>query len=180
MNVTLWIVQGLLAFAFIAVGAMKLFAYERFKAQSEKKGPTGIPRDLATFIGVAEVAGSYRHRPADGNQHRSVAQPVGRSRTLNHHAAGNWLSPAPPRVAGRARHPFLARSVCGVRPFFALEVRRGANAAVAGSVRITGQHLSSSGSQSRGLAHAPGSARLASALSRDADDLGGVDGPSTL
>ncbi|MEY2413480.1 MAG: hypothetical protein QOD84_2086, partial [Acidobacteriaceae bacterium] len=29
MNVTLWIVQGLLALAFIAVGAMKLFAYEK-------------------------------------------------------------------------------------------------------------------------------------------------------
>jgi len=31
MNVTLWIVQGLLAFAFIAFGGMKLFAYEKFK-----------------------------------------------------------------------------------------------------------------------------------------------------
>jgi uncharacterized membrane protein YphA (DoxX/SURF4 family) len=58
MNVTLWIVQGLLAFAFIAVGAMKLFAYEKFKAQSEKKGPNGITRGLAAFIGVAEVAGA--------------------------------------------------------------------------------------------------------------------------
>ena len=57
MNLTLWIVQGLLAFAFIAVGAMKLFAYEKFKAQSEKNGPTGITRGLATFIGVAELAG---------------------------------------------------------------------------------------------------------------------------
>jgi uncharacterized membrane protein YphA (DoxX/SURF4 family) len=57
MNVTLWIVQGLLAFAFIAVGTMKLFAYEKFKAQSEKKGPTGITRSLAAFIGIAEVVG---------------------------------------------------------------------------------------------------------------------------
>jgi uncharacterized membrane protein YphA (DoxX/SURF4 family) len=57
MNVTLWVVQGLLAFAFIAAGAMKLFAYEKYKAQSEKKGPTGIPRGLATFIGGAELAG---------------------------------------------------------------------------------------------------------------------------
>ena len=54
---TLWIVQGLLAFAFIAVGTMKLFAYEKFKAQSEKKGPTGITRGFAAFIGGAEVAG---------------------------------------------------------------------------------------------------------------------------
>ena len=67
---------------------------------------------------------SRRHRLAHGNQHRSVARPVGRSRTLNHHAAGNWLPPAPPRVAGRARHPFLARSVCRVRAFFSLEVSK--------------------------------------------------------
>ena len=57
MNLTLWIVQGLLAFAFIAVGAMKLFAYEKFKAQSEKKGPVGITRGLAAFIGTAEITG---------------------------------------------------------------------------------------------------------------------------
>ena len=57
MNLTLWIVQGLLAFAFIAVGAMKLFAYEKFKAQSEKKGPVGITRGLAAFIGAAEIVG---------------------------------------------------------------------------------------------------------------------------
>jgi uncharacterized membrane protein YphA (DoxX/SURF4 family) len=57
MSLTLWIVQGLLAFAFIAVGAMKLFAYEKFKAQSEKNGQAGVTCGLATFIGVAEVAG---------------------------------------------------------------------------------------------------------------------------
>src|ERR1700722_12658888 len=57
MNVTLWIVQGLLAFAFIAVGSLKLFAYEKFKAQSEKKGSVGITRGLAAFIGFAEIAG---------------------------------------------------------------------------------------------------------------------------
>ena len=57
MNVTLWIVQGLLAFAFIAVGSLKLFAYEKFKAQSEKKGPVGITRGLAAFIGFAEIGG---------------------------------------------------------------------------------------------------------------------------
>src|ERR1700686_1487770 len=51
MNVTLWMVRGPLAFAFIAVGTMKLFAYEKFKARSEKKGPTGITRGLAALIG---------------------------------------------------------------------------------------------------------------------------------
>jgi hypothetical protein len=41
----------------MVVGAMKLFAYENVKAQSEKNGPAGITRGLVTFIGVAELAG---------------------------------------------------------------------------------------------------------------------------
>ena len=41
----------------MVVGAMKLFAYENVKAQSEKNGPAGITRGLATFSGVAELAG---------------------------------------------------------------------------------------------------------------------------
>jgi hypothetical protein len=36
----------LLALAFIAAGAMKLFAYEKYKTMSEKKGPTGLTRGL--------------------------------------------------------------------------------------------------------------------------------------
>ena len=57
MNLALWIVQGFLAFAFIAIGGMKVFAYEKYKALSEKNGPSGIPHGLATFIGIAELAG---------------------------------------------------------------------------------------------------------------------------
>ena len=59
MNVALWIVQALLAFAFIAAGATKVFAYEKYKAMSEKKnGRTSLSRGLITFIGMAEIAGS--------------------------------------------------------------------------------------------------------------------------
>jgi uncharacterized membrane protein YphA (DoxX/SURF4 family) len=58
MNLAIWIVQGLLAFAFIAAGGMKLFAYEKYKTQSEKNGPTGVTRGLAAFIGIAEIAGA--------------------------------------------------------------------------------------------------------------------------
>ena len=58
MNLAIWIVQGLLAFAFIAAGGMKLFAYEKYKTQSEKNGPTGVTRRLTTFIGIAEIAGA--------------------------------------------------------------------------------------------------------------------------
>ena len=58
MNVTLWIVEGLLAFAFIAAGAMKLFAYGKYKTQLEKNGPTGVTHGLTTFIGIAEITGA--------------------------------------------------------------------------------------------------------------------------
>jgi uncharacterized membrane protein YphA (DoxX/SURF4 family) len=57
MNLTLWIAQALLAIAFVTTGTMKLFTYKKYKALSEKKGPTGITRGLAAFIGVAELAG---------------------------------------------------------------------------------------------------------------------------
>jgi len=57
MNLALWIVQGILAFAFIVVGSMKVFAYEKYKALTEKNGPTGVTRGLAAFIGIAELAG---------------------------------------------------------------------------------------------------------------------------
>jgi Flp pilus assembly protein TadB len=58
MNIALWVTQGILAATFIGVGALKIFSYERFKAMTEKNGPTGITRGLAAFIGVAELAGA--------------------------------------------------------------------------------------------------------------------------
>ncbi len=74
MNVTLWIVQGLLAFAFIAFGGMKLFAYEKFKVMSEKNGPTGITRGLTTFSSIAELAGvSASSCPTVARQQTSTA-----------------------------------------------------------------------------------------------------------
>jgi hypothetical protein len=45
--------------AFIAAGGMKVFAYEKYKAMSEKKAPAGITRGLAAFIGIAELAGAF-------------------------------------------------------------------------------------------------------------------------
>jgi hypothetical protein len=57
MNLALWIAQGMLAFAFVSIVSMKVFAYDKYKALSEKKGPTGIIRGLARLIGVAELAG---------------------------------------------------------------------------------------------------------------------------
>jgi Flp pilus assembly protein TadB len=38
---------------------MKLFAYEKYKAMSEKQnGPSGLTRGLISFIGIAELAGA--------------------------------------------------------------------------------------------------------------------------
>jgi uncharacterized membrane protein len=58
MNIALWVVQGMLAAAFIGVGSMKLFAYDKYKAMTEKSGPSGLTRGLVTFIGVCEIAGA--------------------------------------------------------------------------------------------------------------------------
>jgi uncharacterized membrane protein YphA (DoxX/SURF4 family) len=57
MNIALWVVQGVLALAFFAAGSMKVFAYEKYKAMSEKNGPTGVKRGLVKFIGISELAG---------------------------------------------------------------------------------------------------------------------------
>ena len=57
MSINLWIVQSLLALAFVMSGAMKLFAYEKYKVMSEKNGPTGLTHGLISFIGIAEIAG---------------------------------------------------------------------------------------------------------------------------
>jgi uncharacterized membrane protein YphA (DoxX/SURF4 family) len=59
MHVALWVAQVILALAFIAAGGMKVFAYEKYKAMSEKNGPAGITRGLALFIGTAELAGAF-------------------------------------------------------------------------------------------------------------------------
>src|SRR2546429_3540036 len=58
MNIDLWVVQAVLALAFIAAGSMKVFGYEKYKAMSEKNGPMDLKRGLVTFIGLAELAGA--------------------------------------------------------------------------------------------------------------------------
>lgn len=58
MNVSLWIVQGVLALIFTMSGAMKLFAYETLNRRMTADGRGGISRELATFIGITEIAGA--------------------------------------------------------------------------------------------------------------------------
>jgi len=44
MNIALWATQVVLAFAFIAAGGMKVFAYEKYKTLSAKNRPMEITR----------------------------------------------------------------------------------------------------------------------------------------
>jgi uncharacterized membrane protein YphA (DoxX/SURF4 family) len=54
MNIALWLLQGLLAVLFVAIGSMKVFSYDKFKAQSGADAPS---KGLTAFIGVSEIAG---------------------------------------------------------------------------------------------------------------------------
>src|SRR3954466_119850 len=55
MNIALWIVQVLLAAAFIFAGVTKAFRYEY--AHANLPWVKDVPRGLTTFIGVAELLG---------------------------------------------------------------------------------------------------------------------------
>jgi uncharacterized membrane protein YphA (DoxX/SURF4 family) len=55
MNITLWVLQGLLAALFLMVGSMKVFNYKKFKTQSGKDTPS---KGLTAFIGISEIAGA--------------------------------------------------------------------------------------------------------------------------
>jgi uncharacterized membrane protein len=54
MNIALWLLQGLLAALFLAAGSMKVFTYEKFKAQGGERAPS---KSFAAFIGISEIAG---------------------------------------------------------------------------------------------------------------------------
>jgi uncharacterized membrane protein YphA (DoxX/SURF4 family) len=61
MNGLTWIAQIILAACFLIAGAGKLFAYKRLLGvvDARLKGPpTGVSAGLASFIGVAEIAGA--------------------------------------------------------------------------------------------------------------------------
>jgi len=55
MNIALWVLQGLLAVLFLLIGLMKVFNYEKFKAQAGKDVPS---KGLTAFIGASELAGA--------------------------------------------------------------------------------------------------------------------------
>jgi uncharacterized membrane protein len=56
MNIALWVVQGLLALAFLLAGAMKSFApLENLKKNMAWTGQ--VPVGLVRFIGIAELLG---------------------------------------------------------------------------------------------------------------------------
>ena len=55
MKIALWIAQSLLAFAFLAAGCMKLFAFDKMAAQMPV---FAHQHGLIIFIGLCEVAGA--------------------------------------------------------------------------------------------------------------------------
>jgi uncharacterized membrane protein YphA (DoxX/SURF4 family) len=56
MNIALWVVQALLAIAFLMSGLMKTLQYEKYKASAA--WVKDVSRGLVTFIGVAEMLGA--------------------------------------------------------------------------------------------------------------------------
>ena len=60
VSTALWIVQGLLALMFLFAGGMKVFAYDRYRKQTQEQHPDrdlGLSKGFVTFIGASEVAG---------------------------------------------------------------------------------------------------------------------------
>lgn len=55
MNIALWIVQGLMALAFIMAGMMKSFGYE--KARASMPWVKEYSKGFVNFIGIAELLG---------------------------------------------------------------------------------------------------------------------------
>jgi uncharacterized membrane protein YphA (DoxX/SURF4 family) len=58
MNVALWIAQALLSLVFLYSGGRKLLPYENYEAYVKTLKTSSAPRDLAKFIGSAEVLGA--------------------------------------------------------------------------------------------------------------------------
>jgi uncharacterized membrane protein YphA (DoxX/SURF4 family) len=61
MNLLLWIAQGILCAAFLLAGFMKVFAFEKYKADAERRSPNrglGLTKGTVTFIGICELAGA--------------------------------------------------------------------------------------------------------------------------
>jgi uncharacterized membrane protein len=57
MNIALWIVQVLLALAFVAAGVNHAFRYDAIKTQPMMSWVNAVPRGLLTFVGICEILG---------------------------------------------------------------------------------------------------------------------------
>jgi uncharacterized membrane protein YphA (DoxX/SURF4 family) len=55
MNIILWVLQVLVALAFVAAGYNHAFRFDQIKSQM--KWVNDVPRGLVTFIGVCEILG---------------------------------------------------------------------------------------------------------------------------
>ncbi len=57
MNIALWIAQGLLAFVYVTVGAMKTFQIARVRAQFS--WASGRSDTFVRFVGISEMLGAF-------------------------------------------------------------------------------------------------------------------------
>ena len=79
MNLTLWVIAGLLAAVFAAAGSMKLFQPKEKIVASGIKWPEDVSDTTVKLIGAVEVLGRRTDR-ACGASHRSGAGSLGRCR----------------------------------------------------------------------------------------------------
>lgn len=57
MDIALWILQVLLALAFVVAGTSHAFRYEQFAARPQMAWANAVGRDRMRLIGLAEIAG---------------------------------------------------------------------------------------------------------------------------
>jgi uncharacterized membrane protein len=74
MNVALWMVQGILAFAFVTSGRINAFAHEQ--AYPNMTWVHSLPSALVTFIGVCELAGAVGVIVPWGLRRSTASDPV--------------------------------------------------------------------------------------------------------
>jgi len=58
MHITIWILQGLMAFVFIFSGINKTYFDEQTLVRKGQTGVEGLPSWLIKFIGIAEILGA--------------------------------------------------------------------------------------------------------------------------
>lgn len=108
MNIALWLVQALLAFAFLAAGGMKLAMPVETLIENGMNYANHTPWWLVKFIGLAEVAGALGLVLPAATKIQPKLTPIAASAlvvvmalaAVTHVALGEWGALVPPLVLG--------------------------------------------------------------------------------